>query len=53
VFGVFWNGVGRTPGAKEILEPDGELVVFRRFSLLDFACLSIGFVVEVLRRFEV
>jgi hypothetical protein len=26
--GYFGDGVGRTLGAKEILEPDGELVIF-------------------------
>jgi hypothetical protein len=29
--GYFGDGVGRVPGAKEIPEPEGELVVFKAF----------------------
>jgi hypothetical protein len=35
--GYFSDGVGRAPGAEEILEPEGELVVFEAFSLPAFA----------------
>jgi hypothetical protein len=37
--GYFRDGVGRAPGAKEVPEPEGELVVFEEFSLLVFDCL--------------
>jgi hypothetical protein len=36
--GYFGSGVGRVPGAEEIPEPEGELVVLRLFSLLAFVC---------------
>jgi hypothetical protein len=29
--GYFGNGVGRVPGAEEIPEPEGEIVVFEAF----------------------
>jgi hypothetical protein len=29
--GYFGNGVGRAPGAEDVLEPEGELVVFEAF----------------------
>jgi hypothetical protein len=29
--GYFGNGVGRAPGAEEVREPEGELVVFEAF----------------------
>jgi hypothetical protein len=29
--GYFGNGVGRVPGAEEVPEPEGELVVFDRW----------------------
>jgi hypothetical protein len=51
--GYFGSGVGRVPGAEEIPEPEGELVVFE-------ACFTAGlrlpahrFVAEVLQRYEV
>jgi hypothetical protein len=40
--GYFGNGVGRAPGAEDVPEPEGELVVFKLFSLLVFACRHIG-----------
>jgi hypothetical protein len=40
--GYFGDGVGRTPGAEEVLEPKGELVVFEAFFMLAFACLCIA-----------
>jgi hypothetical protein len=39
--GYFGSGVGRVPGAEEVPEPEGELVVFEAFSLLAFICLHI------------
>ena len=39
--GYFGGGVGRVPGAEEIPEPEGELVVFEAFLLPDFICLRI------------
>jgi hypothetical protein len=39
--GHFGSGVGRVPGAEEVPEPEGELVVFRLFSPLAFVCLHI------------
>jgi hypothetical protein len=41
--GYFSSGVGRVPGAEEVPEPEGELVVFEAFSQLAFVCLHIGF----------
>jgi hypothetical protein len=38
----FGNGVGRAPGAKDVRELEGELVVFEAFLLLVFACRHIG-----------
>jgi hypothetical protein len=38
----FENGVGRAPGAEEVPEPKGELIVFMPFSLLVFASRRIG-----------
>jgi hypothetical protein len=37
----FGDGVARVPGAEEIPEPEGELVVFEAFLLPDFICLRI------------
>jgi hypothetical protein len=39
--GYFGNGVGWAPGAKDVPKPEGELVVFKAFFVLDFACLHI------------
>jgi hypothetical protein len=51
--GYFGNGVGRVPGAEEISEPEGEIVVFKAF-FTDGLCLPVHrFVVEVLRRYDV
>jgi hypothetical protein len=38
----FGNGVGRALGAKDVPEPEGELVVFEAFSLLVFACRCVS-----------
>jgi hypothetical protein len=39
--GYFGGGVARVPGAEEVPEPEGELVVFEAFLPLVFACLRI------------
>jgi hypothetical protein len=49
--GYFDDGVGRVPGAEEIPEPEGELVVFESFFLAGLRLPAHRFVVEVLRRF--
>jgi hypothetical protein len=36
--GYFGGGVDRVPGAEEVPEPEGELVVFEAFSSLAFVC---------------
>jgi hypothetical protein len=51
--GYFGDGVGWVPGAEEIPEPEGELVVFEAFFIVDLRLPAHRFVAEVLRRFEV
>jgi hypothetical protein len=51
--GYFGDGVGRVPGAEEIPEPKGELVVFEAFFVAGLRLLAHRFVVEVLQRFDV
>jgi hypothetical protein len=51
--GYFGNGVGRAPGAEEIPEPEGELIVFEAFFAAGLCHPTHRFVVEVLRQFEV
>jgi hypothetical protein len=51
--GYFGNGVGRVPGAEEILEPKGEIVVFEAFFTVGLRLPAHRFVAEVLQRFEV
>jgi hypothetical protein len=51
--GYFGNGVGRVPGAEEIPEPEGELVVFEAFFIAGLRLPAHRFVAEVLQRFEV
>jgi hypothetical protein len=51
--GYFSDGVGRVPGAEEIPEPEGELVVFEAFFLASLRLLAHRFMVEVLQRFGV
>jgi hypothetical protein len=51
--GYFGNGVGRVPGAEEIPEPEGELVVFEAFFISGLRLPAHRFVVEVLQRFDV
>jgi hypothetical protein len=48
-----WNGVGRVPGAEEILEPEGEIVVLEAFFTTGLWLPAHRFVVEVLQRFDV
>ena len=51
--GYFSNGVGLAPGAEEVPEPEGELIVFEAFFAASIRLSTHRFVVEVLRRFEV
>jgi hypothetical protein len=51
--GYFGGDVGWTPGAEEIPEPEGELVVFEAFFVAGLRLLAHLFVAEVLRSFEV
>jgi hypothetical protein len=51
--GYFGSGVGRVPGAEEVPEPEGELVVFEAFFNTSLRLPAHRFVAEVLQRFEV
>jgi hypothetical protein len=51
--GYFGRGVARVPGAEEVLEPEGELVVFEAFFAAGLRLPAHRFVGEVLRRFNV
>jgi hypothetical protein len=51
--GYFGSGVGRVPGAEEVPELEGELVIFEAFFTAGLRLPAHRFVVEVLRRFEV
>jgi hypothetical protein len=51
--GYFGNGVGRAPGAEEVPEPEGELIVFEAFFAAGLRLPTHQFVAEVLRKFEV
>ena len=51
--GYFGSGVGRVPGAEEVPEPEGELVVFEAFFAAGFCLPAHRFVGEVLHRFNV
>jgi hypothetical protein len=51
--GYFGGGVGRVPGAEEVPEPEGELVVFEAFFAASLRLPAHRFVGEVLRRFNV
>jgi hypothetical protein len=51
--GYFGSGVGRVPGAEEVPEPEGELVVFEAFFTAGLCLRAHRFVSEVLWRFEV
>jgi hypothetical protein len=51
--GYFGNGVERAPGAEDVPELEGELVVFEAFFAASLRLPVHRFVVEVLRRLEV
>jgi hypothetical protein len=51
--GYFGGGVGCVSGAKEISEPEGELVVFEAFFIAGLRLPAHRFVSEVLQKFEV
>jgi hypothetical protein len=51
--GYFGNDVGRVPGAEEVPEPEGELVVFEAFFIAGLRLPAHRFVAEVLQRFDV
>jgi hypothetical protein len=53
LLGYFGNDVRRVPGAEEVPEPEGELVVFEAFFTAGLRLPAHRFVVEVLQRFEV
>jgi hypothetical protein len=49
----FGSRVGHVPGAEEVPEPEGELVVFEAFFTAGLRLPAHRFVAEVLQRFEV
>jgi hypothetical protein len=51
--GYFGNGVGRVPGAEEIPELEGEIVMFEAFFTAGLRLPAHRFVVEVLQRYDV
>jgi hypothetical protein len=51
--GYFGGGVARVPGAEEVPELEGELVVFEAFFAAGLRLPAHRFVAEVLRKFEV
>jgi hypothetical protein len=51
--GYFGSGVGRVPGAEEVPEPEGELVVFEAFFTASLHLPAHRFVSKVLQRFKV
>jgi hypothetical protein len=51
--GYFGSGVGRVPRAEEVLEPEGELIVFEAFFTAGLRLPAHRFVAKVLRKFEV
>jgi hypothetical protein len=51
--GYFGGGVARVSGTEDVLEPEGELVVFEAFFAAGLCLLAHRFVGEVLRRFNV
>jgi hypothetical protein len=46
--GYFGSGVGRVPGAEEVPEPEGELIVFEAFFTAGLRVPAHRFVAEVL-----
>jgi hypothetical protein len=51
--GYFGGGVGHVPGAEEVPEPEGELVVFEAFFIAGLRLPTHHFVSEFLQKFEV
>ena len=51
--GYFGGRVGRVPGAEEVPEPEGELVVFEAFFIASLRLPAHRFVSEVLQKFKV
>jgi hypothetical protein len=51
--GYFGNEVGRAPGAEDVPEPEGELVVFEAFFAAGLSLPMHRFIIEVLRKFEI
>jgi hypothetical protein len=51
--GYFGSGVGRVPGAEEVPELEGKLVMFEAFFTAGLRLPAHRFVAEVLQRFEV
>jgi hypothetical protein len=51
--GYFGGRVGRVPGAEEVPEPEGELVVFEAFFIAGLRLPAHRFVSEILQKFEV
>jgi hypothetical protein len=51
--GYFGNDVGHVPGAEEVPEPEGELVMFEVFFTVGLRLPAHRFVAEVMQRFEV
>jgi hypothetical protein len=51
--GYFGGGVGHVPGAEEVPEPKGKLVVFEAFFIAGLRLPAHCFVSEVLQKFEV
>jgi hypothetical protein len=50
--GYFGGGVGRVPGAEEVPEPEGELVVFEAFFIAGLRLPAHRFVSKFLQKFE-
>jgi hypothetical protein len=51
--GYFGNGVGCAPGAEDVSDPEGELVVFEAFFTAGLCLPAHRFIVEVLQKFEI
>lgn len=51
--GYFGDDMGCAPGAKEVLEPEGELVVFGAFFTTGLQLPTHRFITKVLERFKV
>jgi hypothetical protein len=51
--GYFGNEVRRAARDEDVLEPEGELVVFEAFFVVGLRLLTHRFIVEVMRKFEI